>query len=659
MSGDALVKLAEQAGLHPQWEDVHGTEHRIEPETLRATLKALGFNAGTDAECRDSAAMIEAEDAAIKPLTTADTGKAAELTGKPGRFRITLESGAVLEGIAEAAAGHRLRLPAVDEPGYHRLEIGDALVTLAVAPERARAVEDLSEGRKIWGLAAQVYGLRRAGDGGIGDFKSLAQFAENAARHGADAVAVSPAHALFTADPSRFGPYAPSSRIALNALYAPVDTAYQASAAGDALIDWAPSTQARIKALRRAFDSGKDMDGFAGFRAAAPEGIRNHAIFEMISGRQAAAGAPLDWRQWPEALRAPKNQAVRDLAEAAKTEVDFHLYLQYRASRGLRDAQLAAKQAGMKIGLIADLAVGADAAGSDAWGRPDEVLRDLAIGAPPDEFNRRGQNWGVTGFSPRGLRRSGYAAFLDMLRAAMSTAGGLRIDHAMGLARLWVVPRGADAHDGVYLGFPIQDLLRLVSLESQQHGAIVIAEDLGTVPHGFREHLAARKVSGMSVLWFEREAQNFIPPAAWRADTAAMTTTHDLPTVAGWWTGRDIEWRDELGIAGEDRDKRAADRIALWDALCCSGAASGDPPAPDEGAPVADAAAAHLGTASSTLAILPVEDALALIEQPNLPGTTDEHPNWRRRLPGEAATLLDDPATAARLAGLTKTRQTS
>ncbi len=657
MSDDALMRLAKQAGLHAEWQDVHGKEHTISPDTLRAALQALGFAADSESACRDSAKAIKAEDAAPTPLTTADLGKAVAYAGQPGRFRITLESGKVVEGMAAPSAKNRLRLPAINEPGYHRLEISNAEVTLAVAPEQSRAIRDVAEGHKIWGIAVQVYGLRRAGDGGIGDFKALAQFAENAAKHGADAVAVSPAHALFTADPSRFGPYAPSSRIALNALYAPADVDYPASAAPDALIDWVPSAQARLKALRQAFESGKNSGDFAAFRAEASEGLKNHAIFEMISARQAASGAPPDWREWPENLRAPNNPAVRHLAETEKTEADFHLYLQYCSSQGLREAQRAAKQAGMKIGLIADLAVGADPAGSDAWGRPDEVLRGLAIGAPPDEFNRRGQNWGVTGFSPRGLRRSGFAAFLDMLRAAMSTAGGLRIDHAMGLARLWVVPQGADAKDGAYLGFPIQDLLRLVALESQRHNAIVIAEDLGTVPHGFRQHLAAREVSGMSVLWFEREAETFLPPDEWRTGTAAMTTTHDLPTVAGWWTGRDIEWRDKLNIAGEDRDKRAADRIALWDALCQSGAASGNPPAPDASAPVADAAAAHLGTASSTLAILPVEDALALIEQPNLPGTTDEHPNWRRRLPGEAATLLDNPATAARLSGLNKTRQ--
>jgi 4-alpha-glucanotransferase len=656
MSDEALLALAGQAGLHVRWEDVHGTEHAIAPDVLRSTLKALGLTAETAAECRDSMAAIAAEEAAAKPLTTADAGEPVELQAPAGRFRITLESGAVLEGVAEPSAGGCVRLPAIGEPGYHRLEIGGAALMLAVAPPRARAVEELAEGRKLWGLAVQIYGLRRANDGGIGDFAALGQFAENAARHGADAVAVSPVHALFTADPARFSPYAPSSRIALNALYAPADMEHRSSAEAEALIDWPSSTKVRLASLRRAFDSGRDAEGFAAFKASAPAGLKTHAIFEAIAARQAAAGAPLDWRQWPEDLRNPGHGAVRDLAAREAREVDFHLYLQYRSGQGLAEAQRAAKRAGMKIGLIADLAVGADSSGSDAWGRPDEVLRGLAIGAPPDAFNREGQNWGVTAFSPRGLRNSGYAAFLDMLRSAMSTAGGLRIDHAMGLERLWVVPQGAAARDGVYLGFPIADLVRLVALESQRHDAIVIAEDLGTVPHGFRERLASHKISGMSVLWFEREEQEFVPPARWRVETAAMTTTHDLPTVAGWWQGQDIAWRDRLDIAGEDRAKRAADRAALWQALCESGGGQGDPPAIDDSDRIADAAAAHLGTAASPLAILPVEDALALVEQPNLPGTIDEHPNWRRRLPGEAATLLDDPAVAARLAALNRAR---
>lgn len=651
MSG-ALSRLAESAGLCAEWQDVSDTNHRIEPRTLRAVLKALGLPADDEASCRESQAVLDAETAAPKPLTTAETGQSFELAGKPGPYRLTLEDGTVAEGSAEPAADGFVRLAGIDQPGYHRLEIGDAAVTVAVAPSRAVTVQDVAQGRRLWGLAVQVYGLRRAGDAGIGDFASLAQFAASAARHGADAVTVSPVHALFSADLSRYGPYAPSSRIALNALYAPVDAAHPASAEPDALIDWKPAAQARLAVLRASFDRDDDQEEFARFRKTVPLGLERHAIFEVIAMQQAARGGTLDWRQWPQALRNPQNPAVAELARGEAREVNFHLYLQYRAGRGLAEAQRAAKDAGMKIGLIADLAVGADSAGSDAWGRPDEVLHNLAIGAPPDEFNRSGQDWGVTAFSPRGLRNSGYGVFLDMLRSALSVAGGLRIDHAMGLARLWVVPHGASPKDGVYLGFPMQDLLRLVALESHRHQAVIIGEDLGTVPRGFRGHLAERGIDGMSVLWFERDGDRFIPPWHWRSNTVAMTTTHDLPTVAGWWQGRDIEWRERLNIEGENRDKRDADRGALWSALRCSGTASGEMPAAGDSAPVVNAAAAHLGTAASPLAILPAEDALALAEQPNLPGTTDEHPNWRRRLPGDAATMLDAPDVAARLARL-------
>lgn len=649
---EALSRLAEAAGLHSEWQDVSGGNNRVEPDTLRAVLKALGLPANTEEACRESQARLDAEAAAPKRLTTAGIGESFEFAARPGRYRVTLEDGSTAEGFAEPASKGFVRLAGIDRPGYHHLEIGDAAATVAVAPGRAMKVEDVAEGRRLWGLAVQVYGLRHAGDAGIGDFASLARFAESAARHGADAVAVSPVHALFSADLSRYGPYAPSSRIALNAIYAPVDSSHPAPGEADALIDWKPAGHARIAALRESFERSEGAEGFREYRKSVSLGLERHAIFEVISADQAGQGGTLDWRQWPEALRNPQNPAVAELARAKAREVDFHLYLQYRAGQGLAEAQRAAKDAGMKIGLIADLAVGADSAGSDAWGRPDEVLHDLAIGAPPDQFNRSGQDWGVTAFSPRGLRNSGYAAFLDMLRSALGVAGGLRIDHAMGLARLWVVPHGGSPKDGAYLGFPMEDMLRLVALESHRHKAIIIGEDLGTLPHGFRDRLAERGIDGMSVLWFERDGDRFIPPWHWRFNSVAMTTTHDLPTVAGWWQGRDIEWRHRLDIDGEGPEKRASDRASLWSVLRESGTASGDMPEPEDVAPVVDAAAAHLGTASSPLAILPVEDALALPEQPNLPGTTDEHPNWRRRLPGDAATMLDEPGVAARLARL-------
>jgi 4-alpha-glucanotransferase len=352
------------------------------------------------------------------------------------------------------------------------------------------------------------------------------------------------------------------------------------------------------------------------------------------------------------------NRFVRDHAR----EVAFHAFCQWLADASLAEAQREARQAGMPIGLIADLAVGTDGGGSHAWARQDEIIRGLSVGAPPDVFSPLGQDWGLTAFSPLQMRLGGFGAFIELLRASMRHAGGLRVDHAMGLQRLWVVPHGAGPADGAYLSYPVEDLLRLLALESHRHRCMVIGEDLGTLPHGFHDRMEKAGILGMRVLWFEQERDgSFRPPARWSRNATAMTTTHDLPTVAGWWHGHDIGWREVLHLfpsperAEEERRKRETDRQMLWRAMLESGAAEGDEP--EDPQRVVDAALVHVGGAASSLAILPLEDALGLEEQPNLPGTTEGHPNWQRRLPGEAANLLDEPRVARRLGAFGRARR--
>ena len=326
------------------------------------------------------------------------------------------------------------------------------------------------------------------------------------------------------------------------------------------------------------------------------------------------------------------------------------------AALGLHEALRPVREAGMAIGLIADLAIGMDGSGSHAWSRRQDVLEQLTVGAPPDVFNPAGQSWGLAAFSPRALRTGGFTALLATLRAAMRHAGGVRIDHIMGLTRLWLVPEGASPADGAYLAYPVDEQLRLVALESHRHQAVVIGEDLGTVPPGFRPKLDEAGILGMRVLWFERGAKEQILPAArWSPQAASMTTTHDLPTVAGWWSGTDIAWRKKLDRMGpvppeEEDNARATDRKRLWRACTQAGTATGDAPLPEEPARAVDAALAFTAATPCELTIVPLEDALALREQPNLPGTIDEHPNWRRRTRSPAATLLDEPDIKARLA---------
>jgi 4-alpha-glucanotransferase len=316
----------------------------------------------------------------------------------------------------------------------------------------------------------------------------------------------------------------------------------------------------------------------------------------------------------------------------------------------------------MRIGLISDLAVGMDPGGSHAWSRQNDILAGLSIGAPPDLFNPRGQDWGLTTFSPRALVTGGFAPFLATVRAALRHTGGVRIDHAMSLARLWLLPEGAEPADGAYLTYPLTDLLRLLALESQRHQAIVIGEDLGTVPEGFRETLETAGLHGMRVLWFERNEHRFVKPETWDGSAVAMTSTHDLPTTAGWWHGTDIATRAACGRLGNDvreedvANERAADRHALWEAFIESGVASGEAPSPADTQPVVDAALQFVARTSSPLCLTPIEDVLGQEEQPNLPGTTDQHPNWRRRLKPEAAVLLNEPHAAARVQTLATAR---
>lgn len=648
MSDESLRELAEAAGVSASWRDYRGRPHEVAPDTLRAVLAATGVAAGGEGEIRDSLAVLRAVAGAL-PLVTAEVGQAIDFENT-GAWQLVLEDGAKSEGTGP--------LPVISTCGYHQLSLAEREVTIAVAP---RSCQALPPGRP-WGLAVQLYALRRAGDGGLGDFGALRDFVRNAASHGADAVAISPVHAQFSADPDRFSPYAPSSRIMLNVLHAEVPRGDAAREAG-ILVDWPACARDRLAQFQAMFEAGKDVAEFTAFRAAQGEKLEAHARFEALHAHFYSQGSGTwHWRDWPEAYRSPSSPDVEQFAREHAREISAHAYLQFLADRGLAAAQAEARASGMRIGLISDLAVGTDSGGSHAWSRQEETLIGLTVGAPPDLLSPHGQDWGLAAFSPRGLIQHGFAAYIEMLRVALRHAGGVRIDHAMGLQRLWVRPEGVAQGEGAYLQFPIRDMLRLTALESHRHGAIVLGEDLGTVPDGFQPRLIEAGVLGMRVLWFERKDDGFDPPSHWSRDAAAMTSTHDLPTVAGWWSGRDLQWRRDLNLMGDDaaamseHDSRERDRPRLWNAFLASGAAEGDAPPPEEPARVVDAACAHVGRAGCDFVLLPMEDALGRVEQPNLPGTLDEHPNWRRRLDGPAATLLDVPEVAARLASLSRSR---
>ena len=689
MSDEALRDLARRAGIEVEWQDYMGRPRVVAHDVLRAILAALGLPAETRSQAASSRRLVSRrttlED--LPPLVTATAGRPTRLdlgAGDPQTAQLHLERGGSRAVTLMPARG-RLRVPAVPETGYHRLQIGGRQIVLAVAPAQCRMIDDVVPDARLWGLAAQVYGLRSRGDGGIGDAAGIARLADEAALGGADALLLSPMHALFSAHPARFAPYSPSSRLFLNPLYAApalvLGEERVAQALDDAglaesfarlealpLIDWPQSAEAKLALLRVLFDGiadGPDSTSplgadFAHFRAEGATALLEHARFETL---HAALVPEHDWRRWPVDLRDPTSPAVAAFVAARGREVLFHTFLQWITDRSVAAAEAQARQAGMRLGLISDLAVGMDATGSHAWSRQGDILRGLSVGAPPDLFNPRGQTWGLTTFSPRALLDGGFGQFIATLRAALRHAGGVRIDHAMGLARLWLVPEGADPADGGYLAYPLADLLRLLALESARHNAVVIGEDLGTVAAGFRETLALAGAHGMRVLWFEREGDGrFAPPGAWDRLAVAMTTTHDLPTVAGWWKGIDIAVRAELGRLGEGvraedvAAERAADRAALWQGFITEGVGEGEAPPADAPETVVDAALRFISRTPSPLCVAPVEDVLGEEDQPNLPGTIGEHPNWRRRTPGPAGMLLRGEAAARRIAVLAAER---
>jgi 4-alpha-glucanotransferase len=690
MSDDEAVRdLARRAGISVNWTNAAGEPQVVTPEVLRRILEALGLPSETSRQVTENRDRLRNQTAAgaHAALVTATVDEPISLidteVGASGKVALILENGK-RRNIRPERAGRSLMLGGIAEPGYHTLHIGDRVVTLAVAPKKCFTPEDVIARPRLWGMAVQLYRLRHPGDCGIGDTARLAAFARDAATYGADAIALSPTHALFGADLSHYGPYSPSNRLFLNPLHADPGALFGNDHVsmmarklglteqlkiieGADFIDWQKSASAKLTLFRGLFDElweecqrgnpGRFGHEFAAFRERGGDLIEQHARFEVLQAFRLAADAnDWNWRQWPRAWQNPRSAEVSAFAAAHPREIALHVFLQWIADRSLATAQAQARACGMKIGLIADVAIGMDPGGSHAWSRQEDLVIGLSVGAPPDLFNPLGQDWGLTAFSPQALLAGGFAPFLATLCAVMRNAGGVRIDHAMGLTRIWLVPEGAAPAEGAYLNYPLDDLLRLIKLESFRHRALVIGEDLGTVPEGFQGALADAGVAGMRVLWFERDGEKFRSPDRWPQHVVALTTTHDLPTVAGWWRGVDIETRETLGhfSAGgvkKERRKRAHDRKLLRDAFRSANVVGGGETLidPDE---AVDAAIRFVAETPAQLALIPLEDMLGLVDQPNLPGTVFEHPNWRRRYPGQASSIFERPEVQRRARSL-------
>lgn len=590
-----------------------------------------------------------------------------------------------------------LRLPPL-EPGRYSLTVavGDVTETtdLLVAPETAFTPDDaLGPGGKAWGLGVQLYGIRSRENWGLGDFADLRRLMRIAADLGADFVGVNPIHAGFPADPQNFGPYGPSHRAFLNVLHIAVPEVpdFAECDAARTLADGA-DFQARMRAARdselvdypavhglkmpvlelcwhhfRAAHIDRRTERAAAFFAfceARGEPLRRLALFDALQahflsgGRADGDDGAWFWGDWPEPFRHPEATGAARFAEDEADRVGFFAWLQWEADRQLRAVTEEGRRAGLRLGLYRDLAIANNPGGAAAWSWPDVVLVGPSVGAPPDIFSPLGQNWGLAPMSPVGLRETGFDVFIDALRANMDRSGCIRMDHVMGLKHLFWVPAHASPSEGAYVEYPFDDMMRILRLESRHHRCVVIGEDLGTVPEGFRPAMNRAGLLSTSVLWFERGPdQGFIAPEHYPRDALIAPTTHDLPTIRGWWLGRDIDWRERAGLfpnegdrAAEERRERVRDRDRLLSSLRWHGVVP-DPGIGPQAEGLVEACLRYLARTPGRLLIVPLEDLAGEIEQPNLPGTTDQHPNWRRRLSLDLDALATDPEVR-RLAGL-------
>ena len=694
---EALGRLAAAAGIAPTWVDIAGGRHVVAPDTTRALLAAMGLGVDTPGDARlrlvELAAARERRrlpcvcvtgDGAAATVAIADDGRRPRFRGA---LRLTREDGTETmlpfraddcpASATQAADGRQVaqrlfRLPPLPA-GYHALRFDDDPehpCRIVVAPPRCYLPPELRAGARRFGVAAHHYALRRAGDQGIGDFTALAELAGATARVGGGVVGVNPLHALFAGERERASPYHPSDRRFLDPIYLDVERIPELaaspaarellSARAGAIAGLAARTtvdytgvweikRAVLAACFAAFESCPGMSpriaDFDRFVAAGGEPLRRFALFEAI----AACHPGTPWTLWPPGLRRPDAPEIAAFAEQQRERVRFALYLQWIADGQLAAAARDAREQGLAIGFYRDLAIGAAPDGAEAWANAGSGLAvGVSIGAPPDPLAMGGQVWQLPPPIPGALTATGYAGFRQLVAANMRHAGALRIDHVMGIARLFWIPDGAPAMAGAYVGYPQEDLLAVLAVESHRARCLVVGEDLGTVPDGFRERLDAADVLAYRVLWFEREGRAFRPPSHYSAKAAACISTHDLPTVAGWWNGADIEERRALGLAAEAqvaeaRTERQADREALVAALDAAGVAPENPV--DAAAPHTPAvtAAVHRYACASpaALVLIQADDLAGETVMLNLPGTDRERANWRRRIAVDAGALWE------------------
>ena len=576
---------------------------------------------------------------------------------------------------------YHLCLPILEQ-GYHQLNISigtlQANCPLIYTPKMCFSPQEASA-NKLWGYTAQLYSLGSNSNWGMGDFTDLFELVEKSAEQQASTIGLNPLHPLYQQNPAHRSPYSPSSRCFLNPLYIDVtkianyafcdlalkkvqSESFQQNircAKASKLIDYPAVAKLKYEITELLFsdfcqykeDSCKNMAAeFDDFKQTQGDDLYRFATFDALNEHFNLAGEPVyGWPDWPASFQDPSSEDVIKFQLTHSNRIDYFCFLQWTAHKQLNAVTQCAKDKKMAIGLYLDLAVGCDGSGVDAWLDQELYVAGASIGAPPDGMNPLGQNWGLTPINPVTLQKQGYQPLVKALRSSMQYAGALRIDHILGLMRQYWVAPGMEANEGIYISFPFEDILQIIALESRRNHCVVIGEDLGNVPDGFSEKIQASGLLSFKVMFFERwQSGLFKRPENFPVQSVVTIATHDTATLSGWWQGRDLQWRQQLNLypneaAGlADRNARANERqnlIAALDDLHVidmSKAPQHEPALMNTELSVA--VQKYLATSLSYIQLIPLEDALEISEQVNIPGTIDQHPNWLQKLP----VLLED-----------------
>ncbi len=698
-----VEQLAKLVGFHTDYINSFGEHVFANDEARRSLLKAMGYNIEDQSALQLSINELEQKSwrnmlpathiAKLEQtqhfieisLPKADLPQLSwEITTEHGRQLTKTITIAELNEIARTNFSdhtcfvkYQLPLPALEQ-GYHQLSLSYGEQTqschLIFAPKTSYSPQEACA-EKMWGLAAQLYSIHSKSSWGIGDFSDLNQFVEKAAQHGAAVIGLNPLHPLYQNNPAHRSPYSPTSRCFLNTLYIDVTKVFNFKQCASAqqkfksddfqqrlafaqhtkLIDYPAVASIKFEILELLYQDFIDNElkrsknkmavEFKKFKQSHGDDLYRLATFDALYEhfRQQDVNC-YGWTNWPSDFQDPNSIAVQNFIKQHRTRIDYFIFLQWLAHQQLSKAASTAKHQGMPIGLYLDLAVGCDGAGVDVWSEPDIYVSGAAVGAPPDATNALGQDWGLTPINPVALQNKGYQPLVKALRSNMQYAGALRIDHILGLMRQYWVAPGMKADQGIYITFPLADILRIIALESRRSQCVVIGEDLGTVPDGFGEIMAEAGLLSYKVLFFERwESGLFMRPETYSAQSMVTVSTHDLPTLAGWWTGRDLEWRQQLDLypneamGNADRQGRVVDREHLLSALDDMNTINKNN-APEKvpakmNRELSLSVQKFLALAPSHIQLIPLEDSLELVEQVNIPGTIDEHPNWLQKLP--------------------------